>query len=223
MTAWIVLGVILLVLCLLGAIPATVDVSLRMDAGFTAKLRLLGFSFSLFPPKEKHPKQKHGKKKPQEEKKTSPDKRKETSSGRDFAELLGALRSFLDPLPTFLRLLRRGIRIRKFRVIWRIATDDAADTAIAYGRACSLFYPVLAIVDGLFDLSIERIRIYPDFLHEESFYSVSFRVRIRVWRLIFGSVRYLVSAVINLAKAHFKQKPQPVSGGAKQKGAKEHE
>lgn len=192
-----VLAVLLGLLLLLLFCPIRLEVCINSKESF-GRIHFLFFHKKLFPSK-KEAKQdssstprRTGKKKQKKgffsEENTASSKQK-----KGLSERIEMLRLFLDPAPELLRFVAGGIQIKKLRVIWRVSTEDAAETAILYGRACAAASGLLPILQNLFHPKIERIWIYPDFTHQTTAYLVSFQIRFRLYRILFGGIRYLGS------------------------------
>lgn len=78
-----------------------------------------------------------------------------------------------DPLQALLDLwglanqirepLLRAVHIRRLNVFWTVTGQDAADTALCYGRRIALCNQILALAQGKMDICAEQLRLEPDF------------------------------------------------------------
>lgn len=146
MTWWMIVLLIFAVFVLLGCVPAGADVS-WMDGVFTLRAKLGPFWMTLVPAKAKgqqKKKKKAKKKAPEDAPQTA--KPKAAFSG-GVSEIMELLEFALDVLGE----LRRKLRLEQLTLRVRFgAGDDAAKTAIAYGRAWAAIGALLPCLERLF-------------------------------------------------------------------------
>lgn len=208
MTALIVIACIIAFIIALGFISIKLDVVFGSEADFSVFLKVLFFKFNISSKKTKKVKKKKkgkGKKKKLKEENEEPPKEQEEQDlkkeKKEFSEILELVKMFLEPLPRFLKKLCEKIHIKDLNVVWMIATDDAAKTAINYGKYCGVFYGVLGILSNIFNVHIKKIRLYPDFIKEEPYYFVSFRLQTRIGVIIIAAISYLWAVVKKYIKS----------------------
>ena len=80
--------------------------------------------------------------------------------------LLGAARIFFGTLAPYRARLLRGITVQKLHVFWTVTGEDAADTAVAYGRRMALINNLLALARQFLTIRAESLRMEPDFTGE---------------------------------------------------------
>lgn len=80
--------------------------------------------------------------------------------------LLGAARIFFGTLAPYRARLLRGITVQKLHVFWTVTGEDAADTAVAYGRRMALSNNLLALARQFLTIRAESLRMEPDFTGE---------------------------------------------------------
>ena len=183
MTAlWIILGIFaflfLLLLC-----PITLTAS--YETQLEAKLRFLFFSYRLAPKKEKKPK-KNGKAKKQEEGSPAVQESKLKRLMKELAQLLTeAVKDFL-----------RHANVKELELRLTAAGEDAADTAVKYGYACSVVYPVVSMITALSGCKNYKVSVIPGFREKES--SVFCYIKIR-----FGPI-FLVASGFKALHKYFK-------------------
>ena len=162
MTALIVILSIALLIALL--LSTKVLLQIRYDDSLTVYLRVLFVKIRLYPSEKEKKKYPHSmskrkaqrikdslkkkqKKEPKKKKKRkSKEKEKEPKEAPDLISILSIITSFVK---SFLRLFAGSVRIRSSRLHIVVASEDAADTAIAYGaltQAVNLLFPML---DGI--------------------------------------------------------------------------
>ena len=149
---WVVLGLLALLAVLL-IVPAAVAV----------RLKLLGiFSFRLYPMKEKADrKKKKTPPQPESAPKEQPAK-PEPKLHMTFEKVQG----ILSAAGAFMRRVFRALHFTGIIFILPIHRDDAAQTAVAYGRAQAWVGGAAAALQNFFNLSFRQVRILADFTGE---------------------------------------------------------
>lgn len=69
----------------------------------------------------------------------------------------------LEPLLETGNWLLSKVRVRHLRVDWTVTGQDAADTAIRYGREIAFWNTLLALAQDKLDLKADGLRLEPDF------------------------------------------------------------
>ena len=140
---------------IIAAIILPLCVRLRLSVVYEEKLRSvkvgwLFFSFTLYPKKEKPEKDKKTKKKNSSEKKEENSKSTPKPNiltpymeQEGISGILHLLGQTLDALGGLLCGLRKGFVIHRLEVYATVTSDDAAETAILYGKACAVIYPLV--------------------------------------------------------------------------------
>ena len=160
----IVLMLVLLVAALL-FLPVWAIFDLRYDQ-LTVRLRVLFLTFTVFPLREKKKKEKE--QPPQEEKTEKPKEEKRTPSPR-FEWTVSRIARLAADAAGILRMALAALRVRKIRVLLPLQGEDAADTALFYGRFSGWFYGIVALLQNFMDLEFERIELIPDFAGENKY------------------------------------------------------
>lgn len=77
--------------------------------------------------------------------------------------LLGVAKIFFRTMaPHRVRLLR-GVQVRHLTVFWTVTGEDAADTAVAYGRRMALANNLLGVAKQFLSIRADSLRMEPDF------------------------------------------------------------
>lgn len=194
MTLWIVLGSVLAFFTLILTLPlrlrVTFDGALCVRAGYGPVM------LTLYPRAEKTPAQKvraakkQAKKQARLKKKSekSPPRGKEKSTLSAVEHLLReegleAVITYYAGLVklagTAARRIFRALHISRFRLSVVVSAQDAADTALAYGRACAGIYPASGLLEGLMRVRRRQVMVTPDFLKGQS----EVRGELRLWVL----------------------------------------
>lgn len=150
----VVLGILILLLVIL-LIPVRVSAGASSGKAPHAVLRWLFLSIPLFP----RPKRK----KTQDKSESSKPGKKKEKPKRSLKPLLAELLARFDRLSRPVqRLLRRtGLARVSLRLV--VKGEDAAATALRFGRANAAVYSTVAALDRIFSLRVEQIEIIPGF------------------------------------------------------------
>lgn len=196
MTALIVILSIALLIALL--LSTKVLLHIRYEESLTVYLRVLFVKIRLYPSKKekkKHPHsmskrkaqkikdslQKKPKKEPKKRKSKKKEKEKEPKEAPDLISIISIITSFVK---SFLRLFAGSVRIRSSRLHIVVATEDAADTAIAYGaltQAINLLFPMLDGIKTFKHLPRgKELSVRADFLSDTSKIDADVELYIRV-------------------------------------------
>ena len=196
MTALIVILSIALLIALL--LSTKVLLHIRYEESLTVYLRVLFVKIRLYPSKKekkKHPHsmskrkaqkikdslQKKPKEEPKKRKSKKKEKEKEPKEAPDLISIISIITSFVK---SFLRLFAGSVRIRSSRLHIVIATEDAADTAIAYGaltQAINLLFPMLDGIKTFKHLPRgKELSVRADFLSDTSKIDADVELYIRV-------------------------------------------
>lgn len=177
----IVLSVLAFIILLL-FIP--ISVHIRYDGDFFVKLKIAGIKAYEVEPKEDTEKPKPDtesdkKAKKQTEKAFDKLKKKLGFAGA-VKEIFGFIRSVLERLKESLK----HIAIRRLCLDIKVASGDAAATAVEYGAVCAAVYPVLTFIDGILNVKMKSINVTADFNSDNSDFGFSVVVRVRIIYLI---------------------------------------
>ncbi|MBQ1388680.1 MAG: DUF2953 domain-containing protein [Clostridia bacterium] len=105
-----------------------------------------------------------------------------TNAFKRIAELVGGL----------LKPIFKTFRIRRLDILIISASDNAADTAINYGKLCAGVYPALSIILNIVKYNDYNVNIYPDFDKKELEVDITAELSLIPWAVVFGAVKALV-------------------------------
>lgn len=195
---WIFI-LVLFILWLLGMLPIKLKIK-GSNEEFEAKLKILFLSFKLG---GNNKEEKKPKKEKEHIKKAEPEKKgKKTPQKKKKKLSFGNIISMIKPVPKVLRYFLRGIKADKVVFILQISGEDASQTAIQYGHACAAAYPLLAFCKTQMKVKVKQFVVEPDFYHDKTHFRAEGILSIRLYRILFGSIWYLVSIIKNfLSKA----------------------
>lgn len=173
---YILLGIFILVGILL---LCNITVCLSYNEEFLLKVKFLNFTlFSTDKPKIKE--------KTKDKPKANAQKKEEKSFFEKLKEkygFSGAIREifyFAKDCIVHIKKFLRHIFIKKVNLNVNIVGEDAAQTAIEYGAVCSAVYPALSLIQGLGNVSFEKIDIRSDFEGKESFITFSAKIKAKI-------------------------------------------
>ena len=212
-----ILALLLLLLC----IPIVGSARFSSDAPGEAYVRWLFYRRQLLGQKQKkRPRAKKKQKKQKEQKEQAPAAPAKKEK-RDFAAIIGAAMDFIASLGGGAKLLLRHVRVYRVRLSIVVAEDDAAQTAITFGRMNALVYTAYTAARGLLNLQKPDISIAPDFTAQEGSYLFEARGRLLPIVAVAAAVRigaaFLVKTVKRQAvrekvKTRREQAPPPKAG-----------
>ena len=206
MTALIIIGAILLFFAFLLSLKATVTIAYSDE--LTLSVRVLGVRIRLFPKKEKRGPRSMSKKKAQrirekarkkaqkkreaalakeEEKRKRKEAAKAQKKKKSMSELLDTVHMVRSIAAEVIRRFFRHLRIDMARVHIKVATGDAATTAVAYGAACTavnMLLPVLSEVKNFSMPSEKDFSVEADFLGDSPTLDVKLSFSLRVWHVL---------------------------------------
>lgn len=191
----IVIGGILLLLLLL--LLLRVRVIILYENEVVLRLKILCFGLTLYP--RKPSRKKHAKKK----QKKKPDKghqygeKKKRSLG-DKLRLVRALTAVV------IKKTHKHLRLHAAKLHVRVATGDAAKTAILYGAVSGTLSYILALLDRVTNLkaALPDVNVYADFLGEKPSADVKLVFSLRVW----GALAIVFGAALAYLKTKMKKK-----------------
>lgn len=94
----------------------------------------------------------------------------------------------------FSKILKH-VRIKKLEVNLKIASNDAATTAILYGNVCSVVYSVVALLKSACDFDHKKIKVSADFFSETISFSMLCNIKIRIAYIVYFAISVLYSII----------------------------
>lgn len=188
-----ILALLLLLLC----IPIVGSARFSSDAPGEAYVRWLFYRRQLLGKKQKKRSRAKKKQKKQKEQAPAAPAKKEK---RDFAAIIGAAMDFIASLGGGAKLLLRHVRVYRVRMSIVVAEDDAAQTAITFGRMNALVYTAYTAARGLINLQKPDISIAPDFTVQEGSYLFEARGRLLPIVAVAAAVRIGAAFLVKTVK-----------------------
>ncbi len=208
---WI-LAAILVILLFLLCCPVSFSLSYG-EKGFQAKVGYLFFHKHFSFSQEEKKRSDKGKKSSQE-KESVLDKLRRLSSENDSTSFFEFLRETAALAAGSLKKLFHHIVIKKLSLDVSVAGEDAAQTALSYGKLCALIYPAVSVLVSQTKTKWYGVSVFPDF-SEQAQTKAKFEVqsRVKVLFLLSAGVGFLVKfTAVRLQKQPQKSekgKPQP--------------
>ncbi len=177
MTAlYIILGIIAFFVIVL-SIPVVLD--LEYTDAVRCKASWLFLKFDLYPfpekkKKEEKPKEEKKEEKPEEKKEEAPKPKKENFlktfyNNQGLSGVIELLNNCVAALKRFsVKLVKRAVIIKKFHLDVHITEDDAAATAIKYGKVCSGLYPSLGFICSNMKVKDYKVNVFADYCGEKT-------------------------------------------------------
>ena len=181
---YIILAVIALIVILFSI---KVSVTAVYDETFTLDVKWLSIKFRIYPEDEEKKAKKEAKKAEKEQKKKNSKKEKhkkekteESASPKSnifkdfynnqgFAATVNLIRTAAAQLGGFLKGVYRAFVIENLTVLLKVsAGDDAAQTAVKYGKVCSAVYPAMGFICSNMKVKQYDVNVVPDFISAEN-------------------------------------------------------
>ena len=201
---FVLLGLLALVAILL-LVPVRLHVRYREEMATT--LWVLFVPIRLLPKKEK-PKAEETPDKPKPKKKAKADddkqKKKDVLDLKQHAKELKEngvaaavewLKEIAGYLLTATDRLLKAITVTKLFARVDIAGEDAAQTALTYGKICGAVYPALGVVESKLKVKKQDVQIAPAFCAEKTQFAFDVRLKISLWRVVVAALILLVQYI----------------------------
>ncbi len=184
-----ILGIILLVLLVLAWLP--VGVELRYDGQTLVLLRLGPLRLRVYPTKKKPAKQhKPPKKAKKPSKKKPPDSKPAPAEPRSLGGTLEAVKPLIQVAVNALQRFRHMLLFRQLTVHVTAGADNAADAAIAYGRAWAAIGALTPLVETVFRVRRRDYQAFLDYDAPQLRVLIHAHLTMFVWQLVSFAVVY---------------------------------
>ena len=193
-----ILLIVAAVILLLLLIPVGADVSWKDD--IIVKLKIAFVPITVYPPKPKKEKPKKKQKKKETKEKPKDEKPKEKEDGiikkKGLSWLIDFIKRAAELAAGALKFFFGRIMIKKLMLSIRVAGEDAAETAVSYGKTCAAVYPALGIIMGAARHRRYGVEIAPDFEENaKTQISLELKARILVLWLVALVIKYGIKGI----------------------------
>ena len=179
MTWWMIVLLIFAIFFLIGCIPVGADVS-YLGGALTVKAKIGLLRLTLLPKKPKKPQKQKKPKKSKEKPMPKPEKPKEKKKPQLLSGGISGVMELLQFACDTLGDLRRKLRMERLELhVYFGAGDDAAKTAVSYGRAWALIGAMLPMLERIFVIKERDIGAELDYNKEEKM-TLDARLRITI-------------------------------------------
>ena len=123
---------------------------------------------------------------------------------KSMSEILDTITMVRSIAAEVIRRFFKHLRIDVARVHVKVATGDAATTAVAYGAACTALNILLPVLSEVKNFSMPREKdfsVEPDFLGDTPTLDVKISFSLRVWHLFHVAFGALAKFLAHRAKA----------------------
>lgn len=130
-------------------------------------------------------------------------KAKGKTEKKSVSEILDIIHDVTDIVKSVTKTFFGHLKVKVTRLNIKIATGDAATTAIAYGAVCDALLHLFAILERLDGVSLPQRRnvsVSADYLSEESEFDIKLSFSLRVWHVLHVGIVALIKLVGYLLK-----------------------
>lgn len=210
---------VFLVLTLLGFLLTMASVRLRISyyKELGLKISYLCFTFTIFPQKKKPPKKKEQAKKAKKQEEEKPKKEnifQTVYREKGLEGLLHLLRSLVEIAGGTLKRLFTHLRAKKLSLHVSVANEDAAETALMYGKVCAVVYPSFSVLTGTMKCKKFEVAVVPDFQSGKTQIQGEADVTIRVAVLLITAAQALIRYMKTVKSAKLDDEQTKRKGGA---------
>lgn len=183
----------LVILAVAALLPAKIKVRIGyIEEEFILSFKLLFFVFTVSPENKKKKKKKAKKK--EEEKKERPAKKEKDNFFRSHTSDFGVF-DYIELIGIVIEKFVAKIYFDKLEAEIRVAGDDAAQTALNFGRLNAAIYPIAGLINGHKRVKKLHIGITPDFTTTKSVYNAEAIAYIRIFDVlaaVIAIIKYLL-------------------------------
>lgn len=183
----------LVILAVAALLPAKIKVRIGyIEEEFILSFKLLFFVFTVSPENKKKKKKKAKKK--EKEKKERPAKKEKDNFFRSHTSGFGVF-DYIELIGIVIEKFVAKIYFDKLEAEIRVAGDDAAQTALNFGRLNAAIYPIAGLINGHKRIKKLHIGITPDFTTTKSVYNAEAIAYIRIFDVlaaVIAIIKYLL-------------------------------
>ena len=195
MIGWIVLFSVLALFALL--LLSSLKITLLVGDKAVFEVSFLCFKFVSYDSDRKASKRKKAKNNPKnKDKKSMVDSLKEYASSKHKTELFLEIIDYLKIVLTKFKKLLSHTRFKKAVLDLTVATEDAADTALLYGKVCSAVYPIISLLDTAMKFDPKHISVKTDFASTKMKFYLSGVIKVRLIHILGFVISTALSIII---------------------------
>lgn len=183
----------LVILAVAALLPTKIKVRIGyIEEEFILSFKLLFFVFTVSPENKKKKKKKAKKK--EKEKNERPAKKEKDNFFRSHTSDFGVF-DYIELIGIVIEKFVAKIYFDKLEAEIRVAGDDAAQTALNFGRLNAAIYPIAGLINGHKRIKKLHIGITPDFTTTKSVYNAEAIAYIRIFDVlaaVIAIIKYLL-------------------------------
>ena len=208
MTALIIILSILAVIAVLLLFSVSLYIDYNADET-TVWVKYLFFKIPVYPRKKKKSKKKKSEKENKEPEKKNEDKKENffvtLAKGEGLGAVVEILVKIIQIVRDFSSSTIKQLKIKKLKIDVIAGGEDASDTAVNFGNACSAVYPVLGVLSGIITfVDTPDVNIAVDYDKKETTANLFLHMKMQLIFIIAIILVYGIKAVllyINITKA----------------------
>ena len=187
-----------------------INIVIRYTESAEVFVKVLFFKFRVIPGKNKTPSKKTERKKIDDGKKG---KDKKSSFGgifkqEGFSGLISVFKSVFEIIKELSEHITKHLIFTRFNISVAVGSDDASDTAINYGIACSVIYPISSYILQTFNVKKYKLDINADYYANNNVIKADIKLYMRVMFVFIAAMRSFIKYVKLIAKNNDKKAVQ---------------
>ncbi len=176
---------------------SSLKIALRIDEKIYLRVSFLFFTLYKHGGGTKQVRSRRVKKATKDNKNSFIDILKKYASSKNKLELVSEIFEYLKILLSKLKNLLSHTRFNNVIIDLTVATDNASDTALLYGKMCSVVYPVISLLDCSLKFKPKNISVRTDFTSDEISFAMSGTLKVRLIHIL-GFVLSTAFSIIKL-------------------------
>ncbi len=142
--------------------------------------------------------------------KKKPEKQPPAQQPEKKRDVAAMVQTLLPAIPKSLRRLCRGIHFHHVTFGLCIGGADAYETALRYGRACAVVYPLIEVAQRIFPIHFDAFQVTTRFGFENSLHILRFQVTFRPAAAVAAGISFLGGVIATQLQ---KRRAENPSGG----------
>lgn len=166
-----------------------IKIRISYSESLVIKINYLFLAYKIFPRKNKKTKKN----------KDLEDKNKFDKNGifNSIETIIVIFNNFVEPI----RKIVSGLRVDLINICISVASEDAHETAINYGRLCALFYPTIKTILDNNKPKRYTIKIFPNFKESKTELNLDIKFGISAFNLL----KYSMNGLVGFVKYYIKK------------------
>lgn len=114
---------------------------------------------------------------------------------KSFSEKLDDFKAKVKLAYDMASQLVKRVTVTDFRLLCRVGTPDAAETAVLYGAVCAAVTALQTFVDETFKVKKKELSVCPDFSAQSSKLDAYIKIRVFVFSLLGAAIRIMSNSM----------------------------